>query len=67
MKQEFEILKSQISRPSSGWGGRRHLPYAFTEQGVVMLLSVLKSKRADQVNIAIMRAFARLREGLVCA
>lgn len=58
MKQEFEILKSQIAIPSSGWGGRRHLPYAFTEQGVVMLLSVLK---------AIMRAFVRLREGLVCA
>jgi hypothetical protein len=58
---EFEILKSQfvISR----WGGlRRAAPYAFTEQGVAMLSSVLKSKRAVQVNIAIMHAFVRLRE-----
>ena len=43
-------------------GGRRHLPYAFTEQGVAMLSSVLKSKRAVLVNVAIMRAFVRLRE-----
>src|SRR5437667_10344161 len=43
-------------------GGRRHLPFAFTEQGVAMLSSVLKSRRAVQVNIAIMRAFVRLRK-----
>jgi hypothetical protein len=49
---------------SKGRGGRRHLPYAFTEQGVAMLSSVLKSKRAVKVNIAIMRAFVRLREAL---
>jgi hypothetical protein len=47
---------------TSNWGGRRYLPYAFTEQGVAMLSSVLKSKRAVQVNITIMRAFVRLRE-----
>ncbi len=47
-----------------GRGGRRYLPYAFTEQGVAMLSSVLKSKRAVQVNIAIMRAFVKLREML---
>jgi hypothetical protein len=45
-------------------GGRRYLPYAFTEQGVAMLSSVLRSHRAVQVNIAIMRAFVRLREML---
>jgi hypothetical protein len=43
-------------------GGRRHAPYAFTEQGVAMLSSVLRSKRAIQMNIAIMRAFVQLRE-----
>ncbi|HSQ50993.1 MAG TPA: ORF6N domain-containing protein [Nitrospiraceae bacterium] len=60
-KPEFEHLKSQIAISSSTWGGRRHAPYAFTEQGVAMLSSVLHSKRAIQVNIAIMRAFVQLR------
>ena len=45
-----------------GRGGRRYLPYAFTEQGVAMLSSILRSERAVQVNIEIMRAFIRLRE-----
>lgn len=56
---EYAILRSQfvISR----WGGRRHLPYAFTEQGVAMLSSVLNSPQAIQVNIQIMRSFVRLR------
>ena len=61
-KPEFENLKSQIAISSSEWGGRRHAPYAFTEQGVAMLSSVLHSERAIQVNIAIMRTFVRLRE-----
>ena len=61
-KPEFENLKSQIAISSSKWGGRRHPPYAFTEQGVAMLSSVLRSKRAIEVNIAIMRTFVRLRE-----
>jgi len=53
-------LKSQIV--TSGWGGlRRAVPYAFTEQGVAMLSSVLRSKRAVQVNIEIMRTFVKLR------
>ncbi len=56
---EFENLKSQIV--ISSWGGIRAAPYAFTEQGVAMLSSVLRSKRAVQVNIEIMRAFVRLR------
>jgi len=60
---EFEILRSQVGT-SSGWGGRRYRPYAFTEQGVAMLSGVLRSTRAVQVNIEIMRAFVRLREML---
>ncbi len=56
---EVAILKSQFV--TSSWGGRRKPPYAFTEQGVAMLSSVLHSPRAIQVNIAIMRTFARLR------
>ena len=60
---EFENLKSQFV--ISSWGGlRRAVPYAFTEQGVAMLSSVLHSKRAVRVNIEIMRAFVRLRQML---
>jgi hypothetical protein len=58
--EEFANLKSQIV--TSSWGGRRKPPRAFTEQGVAMLSSVLKSRRAISVNIAIMRTFVRLRE-----
>jgi hypothetical protein len=58
--KEMKILRSQIV--TSSWGGRRTLPYAFTEQGVAMLSSVLNSEHAVQVNIAIMRAFVKLRE-----
>lgn len=61
--QEVSILRSQIVT-SSRWGGRRHLPYALTEQGVAMLSSVLRSRRAIQVNIEIMRAFVRLKRML---
>ena len=60
---EFKILRSQ-SVTSSQWGGRRYPPYAFTEQGVAMLSSVLRSKRAIHVNIAIMRTFVQLRRML---
>lgn len=58
---EAETLRSQFAT-SNGRGGRRYIPYAFTELGVAMLSSVLNSERAVQVNIAIMRAFVRLRE-----
>jgi hypothetical protein len=58
--EEFAVLRSQ-SVTSRGWGGRRYPPYAFTEQGVAMLSSVLISPRAIQVNIEIMRAFVRMR------
>ena len=59
-KTEFVNLRSQIVI-SSGWGGRRTRPYAFTEQGVAMLSSVLRSRRAVEVNVEVMRAFVRLR------
>ncbi len=59
---EFRNLRFQFG--TSSWGGRRFRPYAFTEQGVAMLSSVLRSERAVQVNIAIMRAFVKLREML---
>ena len=60
-EDEFDSLRSQ-SVTSKRRGGRRYAPYAFTEQGVAMLSSVLRSKQAVQVNIAIMRAFVQLRE-----
>jgi hypothetical protein len=59
-REEFDNLRLQIAR--SSWGGRRHPPYAFTEQGIAMLSGVLNSKRAIAVNIAIMRTFVRLRQ-----
>ncbi len=58
--EEFQNLKSHFV--ISSWGGRRVPPYAFTEQGVAMLSSVLRSERAVLMNIAIMRVFVRLRE-----
>ncbi len=60
--EEVECLRSQFATSKTGPGGRRYRPYAFTEQGVAMLSSVLHSERAIQVNIAIMRAFVQLRE-----
>ena len=61
-KEEYKNLRYHFD--TSSWGGRRHLPYAFTEQGVAMLSSVLNSERAVQVNIEIMRTFTRIREML---
>ena len=58
--EETEFLKSQIATSNRTRGGRRYRPYAFTEQGVAMLSSVLRSKRAVEVNIAIMRTFVQL-------
>jgi hypothetical protein len=62
--REAEILRSHFAISRTLHGGRRHLPYAFTEQGVAMLSSVLNSEQAIEVNIAIMRAFVRLRQML---
>ncbi len=57
--KERRNLRSQIV--TSSWGGERYPPFAFTEQGVAMLSSVLRSRRAIRVNVAIMRAFVRVR------
>ena len=59
-RQEITILKRQFG--TSRWGGTRKPPFAFTEHGILMLSSVLNSKRAIQVNIQIMRTFSQLRE-----
>jgi len=63
--EEYISLMSQIATSKPGRGGRRKLPYAFTEQGVAMLSSVLNSDRAIQVNITIMRVFVQIRRLLV--
>ena len=60
--EEAEFLTSQIAISKPSRGGRRTLPYVFTEQGVAMLATVLNSERAIAVNIAIMRTFVRLRQ-----
>ena len=62
-KEEFDILRSQFAA-SRSWRGRRYVPYAFTEQAVAMLSSVLRSPRAVAVNVEIMPAFVRLRRML---
>jgi hypothetical protein len=59
-REEHENLRLQIV--TSSWGGNRNLPYAFTEQGVAMLSSVLNSKQAIAVNIQIIRVFTKMRE-----
>ena len=61
-ESESQSLRSQFVTSKVGRGGRRYLPYVFTENGVAMLSSVLRSKQAIQVNIQIMRTFTRLRE-----
>ena len=62
--QEFTALRSQIVT-SKGRGGRRTAPYAFTEHGVAMLSSVLRSERAVEINIQVIRAFVKLRQLVV--
>lgn len=64
LRRQSGTSNSKSQNGTSRWGGRRYLPYAFTEQGVAMLSSVLHSKRAVQVNIEIMRTFVRLRQML---
>ena len=64
--EEAEALRCQFGiSNAAGRGGRRYLPYAFTQEGVAMLSGVLRSERAVLVNVAIMRAFVRLREILI--
>lgn len=61
-KKETDILRSQFAISKNMRGGRRYLPYAFTQEGIAMLSSVLRGKQAVQVNIQIMRVFVKLRE-----
>jgi hypothetical protein len=63
-QEESAALRFQIETSKPGRGGRRYRPHVFTEHGVAMLSSVLNSRRAVQVNILIMRTFAKLREML---
>jgi hypothetical protein len=63
-KEEWTDLKFQFGTSSSGWGGRRKLPMAFTEHGVAMAANLLKSNRAIEVSVEIVRTFIRLREFL---
>ncbi len=62
-KTEYENLKSQFA--TSSWGGRRKLPYAFLEHGAIMAANVLNSKQAIQASVYVVRAFIRMREGLI--
>jgi len=61
-KEEYENLRSQFATSNKGRGGRRYMPYAFTEEGIYMLATVLNSKIAVQTNISIIRTFKKLRE-----
>lgn len=61
-EEEVMVLRSHFATSKTGRGGSRYHPYAFTEQGVAMLSSVLHSERAIQINILIMRAFVKLRQ-----
>ena len=63
-REEFDALMLRIATSKAGRGGRRKRPWVFTEHGILMLSSVLRSERAVQVNIAMMRAFVRLRATL---
>ena len=63
----FELTENELQNltshfVTSSWGGQRHKPFAFTEQGIAMLSSVLKSKKAIQINISIIRAFVMMRQ-----
>jgi len=61
---EFENLKSHFATSSAGWGGRRSLPYAFTEHGAIMAASVLNTTKAIEVSVYVVRAFVKIREYL---
>ncbi len=60
--KEQKLLRSQIATSKKGSGGRRYLPYAFTEHGAIMAATVLSSERAIQMSVSVVRAFVRLRE-----
>jgi ORF6N domain len=62
--EELANLRSQIVTSSAGHGGRRYLPYAFSEHGAIMAASILNSERADEMSLFVVRAFIRMREAL---
>jgi len=64
-RSEYKNLRLQFATSSLGHGGRRYLPYAFTEHGAIMAATVLNSERAIQMSIFVVRAFVRMREALV--
>src|SRR6266849_3200206 len=64
LRDSHQIFSSSSLGPNSGRGGRRYLPYAFTEHGAVMAATVLNSKRAIQMSIFVVRAFVRMRQAL---
>ena len=61
-REEYEALTSQFAISKKGRGGRRTLPYAFTEHGAIMVANVLKSRRAVQMSIFVVRAFIKMRQ-----
>src|SRR6266566_2124717 len=61
---EYESLRLQFATSNEGRGGRRYLPYAFTEHGAIMAATVLNSQRAIEMSIFVVRAFVRMREAL---
>jgi phage regulator Rha-like protein len=63
--QEYESLRSQFATSKNGRGGRRYMPYAFTEHGIIMLSSVLNSDIATQINISVVKAFINMRRYLI--
>ena len=62
---ELDSLRSQIATSNKGRGGRRYLPYAFTEHGAIMAATVLNSERAIEMSIFVVRAFVRMRQALM--
>jgi hypothetical protein len=64
VNEEYDNLKSQFATSSMGWGGRRKLPYVFTEHGAIMAAGVLNSNKAVEVSIFVVRAFVKLRQML---
>ena len=61
-KEEFAALRSQIATSNTGRGGRRHLPYAFTEHGAIMAATILNSPKAVEMSVFVVRAFVEVRE-----
>jgi len=61
-REEFDALRSQIATSNKGRGGRRYLPWVFTEHGALMAANILRSDRATEMSVYVVRAFVRLRE-----